>query len=381
MSSLRERLTRRKRTASVGYRPVGYAMPTLLAVGLHLLVLVISVISLPLRQADEPESTSIVQATLVSTETTTDQAQRAEEARARAAARQAEEDARQAEEAQQAEEEQARAEAEREAAEAEQQAAHEAEERQRQEEREAAEADAQRRAEEAERLAQQREEQEAERQAEAQRRDEEEARQQQEAEEQRQREAEEQRQREAEEQRQREAEEQRQREAEEQRQREAEEQRQREAEEQRQREAEEQRQREAEEQRRREEEARRAAEAAAAGLDRAIEGESEAVANARQAQEAANSFINLVRRAVEQAWVIPPGASGQLNANVQVQLGPSGELFGATITQSSGDSAFDRSALQAVEAAAPFGELRQLPPMAQRDFRQFNLRFSPGDVR
>src|SRR5690554_516445 len=381
MSSLRERLTRRKRTASAGYRPVGYAIPTLLAVGLHLLVLIISVISLPLRQADEPESTSIVQATLVSTETTTDQAQRAEEARARAAARQAEEEARQDEEAEEAEEEQARAEAEREAAEAEQQAAREAEERQRQEERQAAEADAQRRAEEAERLAQQREEQEAERQAEAQRRDEEEARQQQEAEEQRQREAEEQRQREAEEQRQREAEEQRQREAEEQRQREAEEQRQREAEEQRQREAEEQRQREAEEQRQREEEARRAAEAAAAGLDRAIEGESEAVANARQAQEAANSFINLVRRAVEQAWVIPPGASGQLNANVQVQLGPSGELFGATITQSSGDSAFDRSALQAVEAAAPFGELRQLPPMAQRDFRQFNLRFSPGDVR
>ena len=364
MGSLRERLARRKRAVSAGYRPVGYAMPTLLAVGLHLLVLIISVISLPLRQADEPESTSIVQATLVSTETTTDQAQRAEEARARAAARQAEEEARQDEEARQAEEEQARAEAEREAAEAEQQAAREAEERQRQAEREAAEADAQRRAEEAERLAQQREEQEAERQAEAQRRAEEEARQ-----------------REAEEQRQREAEEQRQREAEEQRQREAEEQRQREAEEQRQREAEEQRQREAEEQRRREEEARRAAEAAAAGLDRAIEGESEAVANARQAQEAANSFINLVRRAVEQAWVIPPGASGQLNANVQVQLGPSGELFGATITQSSGDSAFDRSALQAVEAAAPFGELRQLPPMAQRDFRQFNLRFSPGDVR
>ncbi|HIX61590.1 MAG TPA: cell envelope integrity protein TolA [Candidatus Halomonas stercoripullorum] len=326
MGSLRERLARRKRAVSAGYRPVGYAMPTLLAVGLHLLVLIISVISLPLRQADEPESTSIVQATLVSTETTTDQAQRAEEARARAAARQAEEEARQAEE------EQARAEAEREAAEAEQQAAREAEELQRQAEREAAEADAQRRAEEAERLAQQREEQEAERQAEAQRRAEEEARQ-------------------------------------------------REAEEQRQREAEEQRQREAEEQRRREEEARRAAEAAAAGLDRAIEGESEAVANARQAQEAANSFINLVRRAVEQAWVIPPGASGQLNANVQVQLGPSGELFGATITQSSGDSAFDRSALQAVEAAAPFGELRQLPPMAQRDFRQFNLRFSPGDVR
>src|SRR5690554_3529264 len=125
MGSLRDRLARRKRAVSAGYRPVGYAMPTLLAVGLHLLVLIISVTSLPLRQADEPESTSIVQATLVSTETTTDQAQRAEEARTRAAARQAEEEARQAE---RSEERRARAEAEREAAEAEQQAAREAEE-------------------------------------------------------------------------------------------------------------------------------------------------------------------------------------------------------------------------------------------------------------
>ncbi|RCV87419.1 cell envelope integrity protein TolA, partial [Billgrantia montanilacus] len=157
--------------------------------------------------------------------------------------------------------------------------------------------------------------------------------------------------------------------------------RQQEAEEQRRAEEEARRQQEAEEQRRAEEEARRAAEQASQGLDRAIEGESEAVADARQAQEAANSFINLVRRAVEQAWVIPPGASGNLEATVQVQLGPSGELFGATINQTSGDSSFDRSAIQAVEAAAPFGELRQLPAMAQRDFRQFNLRFRPGDVR
>ncbi|PMR75650.1 cell envelope integrity protein TolA, partial [Billgrantia endophytica] len=204
-----------------------------------------------------------------------------------------------------------------------------------------------------------------------------------EAEEQRQAEEEARRQQEAEEQRQAEEEARRQQEAEEQRQAEEEARRQQEAEEQRQAEEEARRQQEAEEQRQAEAEeaARRAAEAASQGLDRAIEGESDAVANARQAQEAANSFINLVRRAVEQAWVIPPGAEGGLDATVQVQLGPSGELFGVTISQSSGDSAFDRSAIQAVEAAAPFSELRQLPATAQRDFRQFNLRFRPGDVR
>src|SRR5690554_7310501 len=62
---------------------VGYGLPTVLAVALHALVVVLSVISLPASDP-EPTSSSIVQATLVSTETVTDQAQRAEAARARA---------------------------------------------------------------------------------------------------------------------------------------------------------------------------------------------------------------------------------------------------------------------------------------------------------
>src|SRR5690554_2281935 len=336
---------------------VGYGLPTVLAVALHALVVVLSVISLPASDP-EPTSSSIVQATLVSTETVTDQAQRAEAARARALARQAEEE-RQAEEAAREAEEAAAA------VEAARQAEQESEAQAREEAHRAAEeaeAEAARRAEEAERQARQREEQEQARQA-----------QQAEAERQRQAEAEaeveRQRQAEAEVERQRQAE----AEAERQRQAEAE----ADAERQRQAEAEAERQRQAEA----EEAARRAAEAASQGLDRAIEGESDAVANARQGQEAANSFINLVRRAVEQAWVIPPNVPGGATAEVAVRLGPSGELFTASITRSSGDGAFDRSAIQAVEAAAPFAELRQLPANLQRDYRQFNLRFTPGDVR
>ncbi|MGM0616185.1 MAG: cell envelope integrity protein TolA, partial [Pseudomonadota bacterium] len=53
---------------------VGYGLPLILAVMLHALVVGLSVISLP-SQDDTPESSSIVQATLVSTETFTDQAQ------------------------------------------------------------------------------------------------------------------------------------------------------------------------------------------------------------------------------------------------------------------------------------------------------------------
>jgi colicin import membrane protein len=102
---------------------------------------------------------------------------------------------------------------------------------------------------------------------------------------------------------------------------------------------------------------------------------------ARQSQEAANSFINLVRRSTEAAWVRPPEANSPHAATVQVQLTESGDLWQATIESTSGDSAFDRSVLEAVEKAAPFPELRQLPPEQAADLRQFNLRFSPGDTR
>ncbi|MFO7909555.1 MAG: cell envelope integrity protein TolA, partial [Halomonas sp.] len=158
-------------------------------------------------------------------------------------------------------------------------------------------------------------------------------------------------------------------------QREAEEeaQRQREAEEeaQRQREAEEEarRQREAEEeaQRQREaEEARRAAEAAA---------------NARQAEQASNAFINIVRSAVEQSWIIPSNARDSLTVTLTVRLGPSGEVLATSVASTSGDESFDRSAQQAVEQAAPFSELRDVPAEFQRNLRQFNLRFTPGDIR
>lgn len=116
-------------------------------------------------------------------------------------------------------------------------------------------------------------------------------------------------------------------------------------------------------------------------MQRLIEGADERVANAQQGQQAANDFIALVRQAVEQAWRIPPNVSSGATAEISVRLGPSGELFVAEISHSSGDTAFDRSAVQAVEAAAPFAELRQLPAGVQRDYRQFNLRFRPGDVR
>ncbi|WP_081712108.1 energy transducer TonB [Halomonas sp. PBN3] len=103
------------------------------------------------------------------------------------------------------------------------------------------------------------------------------------------------------------------------------------------------------------------------------------IADIVQGQDRADSFINSVRLSVQQAWVIPPGTESGAVVEVAVRLGAAGELYSASITQSSGNVDVDRSVLLAVEAAAPFPKIRQLPAGLQQDYRQFNLRFTPGD--
>ena len=316
-------------------RRVGYGWPTLLAIGVHVAALLLTIIKWPASEP-EPTSSSVVQATLVRAETATDQPQQTEESAP--AASQAEEETPDEPPAPDTNEEAPSEPDETSVPEVSDTAV------------EQARAEAQRLQEEAERAAQARAEAEAERQ-----------RQQEEAE------------------RRAEAERQRQQEEAE-RQAEAERQRQQEEAE-RQAEAERKRQQEEAEAARQRELAERAAQANASSLESMISEEQQSIANAEQAREAANGFKNLVRRYVEQSWNLPPSASRQLRAIVRIQLLPTGELVGATITQSSGDAAFDRSVINAVERAAPFREMSELDASVQRQFREFNLDFNPEDIR
>lgn len=51
------------------------------------------------------------------------------------------------------------------------------------------------------------------------------------------------------------------------------------------------------------------------------------VADIVQGQDRADSFINLVRRSVQQARVIPPGTESGAGVEVAERLGPTGELY------------------------------------------------------
>jgi len=178
------------------------------------------------------------------------------------------------------------------------------------------------------------------------------------------------RQRQAQVQREREEQE-RQRQLEEQRRREEAQRREqeRQAEEQRQREIEQQRQQQAAEQRAQEE------------FQRALM-EEESYQAAMVEQELVDAVGYEIQRAVELNWSRPPSARRGMQAILRVSLVPTGGLTSVDIVESSGDSAFDRSAMQATQKAAPFDAVTELEPAVfERNFRTFQFRFNPQDLR
>lgn len=113
----------------------------------------------------------------------------------------------------------------------------------------------------------------------------------------------------------------------------------------------------------------------------AMEAEDEAL-DALSDDELTASYSALIARAVEDNWSRPPSARNNMEADLMIQLIPTGEVVSVKLARSSGNTAFDRSAINAVEKAARFPELQQLEPsLFEERFRRFRLKFKPEDLR
>ena len=99
-------------------------------------------------------------------------------------------------------------------------------------------------------------------------------------------------------------------------------------------------------------------------------------------QELALSYVALIARTIEDNWSRPPSARNDMEAELILQLIPTGEVVSVTVTRSSGQLAFDRSAVNAVQKAERFPELQQLPARVfEKNFRRLRLKFKPEDLR
>ncbi len=90
----------------------------------------------------------------------------------------------------------------------------------------------------------------------------------------------------------------------------------------------------------------------------------------------------LMQARITQNWRRPPSARNGMEALLTISLVPTGEVVGISVATSSGSSAFDRSAIAAVERVGQFPEVAVLPISDfERYFRRFPLRFRPEDLR
>jgi colicin import membrane protein len=119
-----------------------------------------------------------------------------------------------------------------------------------------------------------------------------------------------------------------------------------------------------------------------ADLARAVAQEDEALEATATADEMAASFAALIQQTVVNYWSRPPSARNGMEALLQIQLIPTGEVVSVSVLKSSGNTAFDRSAINAVEKAGAFPELQNLPSGEfEKTFRRFRLLFRPEDLR
>lgn len=92
-----------------------------------------------------------------------------------------------------------------------------------------------------------------------------------------------------------------------------------------------------------------------------------------------NEYVTAIYLAIVTNWVRPPSARNNMEVIVLVELFPNGDLNSVAVVESSGNSAFDRSAVAAVKKAAPF-RVPSDSTAFETGFRTIKLRFKPEDL-
>ena len=95
----------------------------------------------------------------------------------------------------------------------------------------------------------------------------------------------------------------------------------------------------------------------------------------------AASYAALIKQRVDGGWSRPPSARKNMQVVLSIRMIPTGDVIGVEVVQSSGNAAFDRSAVAAVERAQRFPELSQMQTRVfDAYFRTFTLVFKPEDL-
>lgn len=88
-------------------------------------------------------------------------------------------------------------------------------------------------------------------------------------------------------------------------------------------------------------------------------------------------FSSMIKSQVMENWKRPTNLSSNLKTEIQITLVPTGEILSSKIINSSGNRAFDDSALTAISRLKSFDGLNMQMNLFDQHFRKFILIFSP----
>jgi colicin import membrane protein len=97
--------------------------------------------------------------------------------------------------------------------------------------------------------------------------------------------------------------------------------------------------------------------------------------------QVAGNLDDLIITLVSQQWRRPPSARQGMSVTVMIQMLPDGTITNASVTRSSGDVAFDNSAVAAVRNVGRIPEMQQLDRATfDRMYRKRAMIFKPEDL-
>ena len=88
-------------------------------------------------------------------------------------------------------------------------------------------------------------------------------------------------------------------------------------------------------------------------------------------------FSSMIKSQVIENWKRPTNLSSNFKTEIQITLVPTGEILSSKIINSSGNRAFDDSALTAISKLKSFDGLNMQMNLFDQHFRKFILIFSP----
>ena len=88
-------------------------------------------------------------------------------------------------------------------------------------------------------------------------------------------------------------------------------------------------------------------------------------------------YSNLIRDQVIINWKQPSSATKGMSAEILITLVPTGEIVQVKLTKTSGNQAFDSSALNAIQKVSKFEGLDMGRRLFDNNFRKFTLVFNP----